>query len=226
MKNNLLKRMISCSLCLCVVLGGVSFSLAASNAGIFPDTEDHWAKDSIQYVISHGWFAGTSESNFEPESYLTRGMYVTILEKYAGVENTTKGAVSTKFVDVPKDAYYAGSVAWANKIGLVSGIDETHFAPGEYITREQAIYILYKYAEYMGYDTSGTVEFSDYYVDFGILSSYAERAMQWAVSHRLISSANKTGKGQLSTWRSTTRAEAATILHRFDRRIAPHPDEQ
>ena len=43
-------------------------------------------------------------------------------------------------------------VAWCNETGVVTGYENGLFGPGDDITREQLATMLYRYAEYMGYD--------------------------------------------------------------------------
>lgn len=51
---------------------------------------------------------------------------------------------SVIFEDVDKEAYYYDAVQWAYKNGITSGIDETHFAPGKFCTRGQAVTFLWR----------------------------------------------------------------------------------
>ena len=50
------------------------------------------------------------------------------------------------FEDVPKDSEYYDAVCWAYEMGLASGVDETHFAPDDLLTREQVCTIVARFA--------------------------------------------------------------------------------
>lgn len=63
--------------------------------------------------------------------------------KYYGVEYVKEGGEAV-FVDVPENAWYAEALAWAVEKGIVTGVDETHFAPNEPCTRAQAVAMLYR----------------------------------------------------------------------------------
>ena len=89
--------------------------------------------------------------------------------------------------------------------------DGSVFAPNDTITREQMAVMLYRYAQYKGYDVTGSADLSGY-TDAGSISSWAEYAMAWAVDAGLISG---TGAAILSPQGSASRAEIATILMRF-----------
>ena len=72
--------------------------------------------------------------------------------------------------------YYADPIAWAVANGIVTGYTDEVFGPNDAITRQQMAAILYRYAEYKGYDVSESADLSGY-TDSGDVSAYAEEAM-------------------------------------------------
>ncbi len=50
----------------------------------FTDITNHWAKDDIQFVVDKGLFKGVSETFFGVNVSMTRGMFVTVLHRFAG----------------------------------------------------------------------------------------------------------------------------------------------
>lgn len=90
------------------------------------------------------------------------------------------------------------------------------FAPDEDITREQMAAILFRYAQYKGYDVSASNDLGAY-TDAAQISGYAVPAMQWVNATGLITGSTDT---TLSPMDSALRAEAATILMRFAENIA------
>mgnify|MGYP002231912600 CR=1 FL=1 len=58
--------------------------------------------------------------------------------------------------------WYTDAVAWAAANGIVNGVSDTQFAPGDDITREQLAVILYRYATYQGYDVSQRADLSGF----------------------------------------------------------------
>ena len=156
--------------------------------------------------------SGTDTDLFSPNVTTTRGMIVTILYRLEG-----RPAVSAApFRDVPASQYYASAVAWASENGIVSGYGDGIFGPEDTITREQMASILYRYANYKGYDMSGTADLS-IYVDAGKISPYAMTALQWANANGLVSG---TTPETLTPGGSATRAQVASILMRFCKNIA------
>ena len=78
------------------------------------------------------------------------------------------------------------------------------------ITREQLAAILYRYAEYRGYDTAGGSLSA--YTDAAKVASYARPAMEWANGKGLITGATAT---TLVPAGNASRAQVATILMRL-----------
>ena len=174
---------------------------------------DAWYADAVQYVYENGMMSGTSETTFSPDLTTTRGMIVTILYR---LENEPTVTGTTAFTDVAADQYYANAVAWAAQNGIVSGIDATTFAPNNAITREQMAAILYRYAQFKGYDVSVKADLS-VYTDAAQVSTYATDAMAWANGAQLITG---TSQATLTPAGNATRAQVATILMRFCENIA------
>jgi len=82
-----LKKSVAIALCLCVLL---SLTPAfAANISDFTDVKTtDWFYSDVQYLVSHGMVNGISSTQFGPNSTMTRGMFVTILGRYAGETGT------------------------------------------------------------------------------------------------------------------------------------------
>ena len=194
----------------------VSFAAIADEApkADFADVAaDAWYADAVQYVFENGMMGGTSETTFSPNLTTTRGMIVTILYR---LENEPAVTGTTAFTDVAADQYYADAVAWAAQNGIVAGIDATTFAPNKAITREQMAAILYRYAQFKGYDVSAKTDLS-VYTDAAQIGTYAVDAMAWANGAELITGTSTT---TLTPAGQATRAQVATILMRFCENVA------
>lgn len=174
---------------------------------------DAWYADAVQYVFENGMMSGTSETTFCPDLTTTRGMIVTILYR---MENEPTVTSTTAFTDVASDQYYANAVAWAAQNGIVSGTTATTFAPNAAITREQMAAILYRYAQFKGYDVSVKADLS-VYTDAAQIGSYATDAMAWANGAQLITGTSAT---TLTPAGNATRAQVAAILMRFCENVA------
>lgn len=172
-----------------------------------------WYEDAVWYVYENGLMAGTSDTTFEPDTTTSRGMIVTVLYRLEGAP-TVSGA--SGFTDVADGQYYADAVAWAAANNIVGGYGNGLFGPNDTITREQMAAILYRYAQYKGYDVTASADLSDY-SDVAQVSSYALAALQWANAEGLV---NGTSDTTLTPGGSATRAQVAVILMRFCENIA------
>lgn len=180
----------------------------------FDDVSDSaWYADAVQYVYENGIMNGVTATEFGPNMTTNRAMIVTMLYRLEG----EPAAETAGFTDVATGVYYADAVAWAQANNIVNGITETTFAPSNNISREQLATILYRYAQYKGYDVSvGGMSLNEY-TDASQISAYATTAMQWANENGLITGVTST---TLEPQGSATRAQVATILMRFVESIA------
>lgn len=166
-----------------------------------------WYYNAVKYAVEKGLFSGVTDTQFGPNVSMTRGMLVTVLYKLEG----RPAAGGNSFIDVSSNAYYSNAVAWAASKNIVSGIGDGMFAPGQAISREQMVVILYKYAQSKGMDTSASASLSNF-ADYDKVSPWAREAMQWAVGAGLISGKNGSILDPTGT---ATRAEVASILMNF-----------
>ena len=166
-----------------------------------------WFYDAVAYAYENGLMSGTTSNMFSPNA-TTRGMIVTMLYRLEGEPRVSGTSV---FDDVADGMYYADAITWASENAIVTGYDEDTFGPNDVITREQMAAILYRYAQYRGYRTTGNADLSGY-VDAGDISAYALPALQWASAEGLVTGTSST---TLTPGGSATRAQVATIFMRF-----------
>lgn len=171
----------------------------------------HWFYKPVQFVYEKNMMSGMTETTFAPDVATTRGMIVTILYRLEG----SPAVKVVDLADVPANRYYAKAIAWASEKGIVSGYPNGTFAPEQEITREQMASILYRYAQYKGYDTTDRAALSGY-TDVSAVSDYALTAMRWVNGAGIISGVTDT---TLVPKGNATRAQIASILMRFDETI-------
>lgn len=167
-----------------------------------------WFYNDVKYVYEKGMMAGTAADVFAPNATTTRAMIVTILYRLEGSPAVTG---TSAFVDVPAGQWYTDAVNWAAANQIVKGTSATTFAPNASITREQMAAILYRYAQYKGYDVTKKADLSGY-SDNGQVSAYAKDALAWANAAKLINGVTNT---TLAPQGNATRAQVSAILHRF-----------
>lgn len=167
-----------------------------------------WFYNDVKYVYEKGMMAGTAADVFAPNATTTRAMIVTILYRLEGSPAVTG---TSAFADVPAGQWYTDAVNWAAANQIVKGTSATTFAPNDSITREQMAAILYRYAQYKGYDVTKKADLSGY-SDNSQVSAYAKDALAWANAAKLINGVTNT---TLAPQGNATRAQVSAILHRF-----------
>ena len=177
----------------------------------FIDVTESWAKAGIDYVVSYGYMNGTGNgSTFSPTGTMSRSMIVTVLYRIAG-QPIHSG--NNPFADVD-DGWYYDAVLWAYENGIVTGTSATTFAPNGDVTREQMATFLYRFAKYMGYDTSAKADLTAF-PDEGKVGSWAKDALAWANAEGLVTGAVVGGETVLNPAGYATREQVATVLMRF-----------
>ena len=171
---------------------------------------DSWYHDSVYYVANKKIMFGTEEKIFSPDMTLTRGMLVTLLYRLHYDSDTYD---ELTFRDVSKEMYYYEPLQWAHALGIASGYSNTEFGPDDEISREQFVAMLYRFANYMGYDVKSSKEsIVTRFRDHKSISKYAMGSMEWAVKNSLIQGKTENVIDPLS---NLTRCEAAAIIERF-----------
>ncbi len=175
----------------------------------FPDvTEGDWFYDAVRCAYENSLMDGVGDNLFAPNSETTRAQLVTILYRLAG-EPEPGG--DSGFADVAAGTWYTDAVAWAAENGIVNGVSDTEFAPGDDITREQLAAILYRYAAYQGYDVSQRADLSGF-GDASSIRGYAQEALSWAHAQGLVLGFED---GSLRPQGTASRAQIAAVLMRF-----------
>lgn len=171
-----------------------------------------WYRDEVEFVYSQGYMNGTSRTEFSPNLKMTRAMLVTVLYRAAG-EPAVTDAQRKAFVDT-QGKYYTDAVAWAKANNIVKGIDATHFAPDNNITRQDTALIFARYCiDYLEVSSNHYADLSKF-ADEGRVSGYAKEGMQWAVAVGLMEGSNEGGRIYLEPLGQLTRAQAAALITR------------
>ena len=175
--------------------------------------EGDWFYEEVLYAYENGLMNGVGDNRFAPNSATTRAQLVTILYRMEG-----QPAVSgdLPFTDVESGTWYTDAILWAAQNGIVNGVNDTEFAPGNDLTREQLVTILYRYAESKGYDVSASADLAGY-PDGEEIQAYAREAMAWAVAENIIQGMED---DTLKPAGNASRAQIATILMRFCEGVA------
>ncbi|MCL2153197.1 MAG: YDG domain-containing protein [Oscillospiraceae bacterium] len=171
--------------------------------------DTNWFYDAVQFVTDRQLMNGTDEDKFSPGGAITRAMLVTILYRLEGSPDVS-GDIS--FSDVDSGQWYSNAILWASQNGIVKGYSSEIFGLNDPVTREQAVSILYRYAEAKGLDVSASADLSEY-SDMEDISDWALDAMQWAVAVGIIQ--GRTSSTTIEPQGTSTRAEVAMIFKRY-----------
>lgn len=170
-----------------------------------------WYHDAVDYVVEHGIMTGTSATAFEPNTTLSRAMVAQILYNLEGQPTVTG---ESTFTDV-SGHWAIDAITWAQKTGVVDGYEDNTFRPENNVTRQEFAQMMYNYAAYKDYDLSAKGDLSQF-TDGDSVQEWAVTAMSWANGNALI---NGHDDGTLEPGGTTTRAQAASILMRFDQNL-------
>ena len=168
------------------VNGGATVKIV-DNSKNFADTQNHWAKDAIDFVSARGLVSGMSGTTYAPDASTTRAQLWTILARQSGAD-LTGGAT-----------WYEKAQAWSKASGVSDGTD-----PDTAISRAQVVTMLWRAAGSPAAQ-SGTV-FQDV-----AAGSYYGDAVDWAVAHGITTGV---GNGRFDPTATCTRAQIATFLWR------------
>lgn len=199
--------------------------LVKGNPANYIDINNHWAYDSIKYVISEGYFQGVNSKEFMPNSEMTRAMLVTALWRLTG-DNLTHTSTSNgvtrvipnyvnMFWDMKDSDWCTNYIAWANKEGIISGYSKREFRPNENVTREQLSVILYNYMK----EYRVVRGFNQFFVNEAVTFTDNEAISDWAKEQVSIMQqiGLMTGRpdGSFDPQGTVTRAEVAIVIERL-----------
>ena len=168
------------------VNGGATVKIV-DNSKDFADTQNHWAKDAIDFVSARGLVNGMNETTYAPDSSTTRAQLWTILARQNDAD--LSGG----------NTWYEKAQNWAKAKGISDGTD-----PDGAINRAQMVTMLWRA---MGQPAAGSAaSFTDVPTD-----SYYAQAVAWAVEHGITSGV---GSGRFDPDAACTRAQIAAFLYR------------
>ena len=178
-------------------------------------SKDAWYHAAVDYAVEHGIMEGVSETEFSPNTEVTRAQAVQILYNLEGKPDLSDENLGYPYEDVNAEEWYGNAVYWARITGVATGYGDGTFQPGDNITRQEFAQMLYNYAKYKGYDLTAEGDLSQF-PDSGSVANWAETAMSWANGNELI---NGHDDGTIDAAGTAIRAQAASILMKFDQNL-------
>ena len=157
------------------------------NSKDFIDTQDHWAKDAIDFVSARGLVNGMNDSIYAPNNSTTRAQLWTILARQNDA-NLSGG-----------NTWYESAQNWAKDKGISDGA-----SPNGTINRAQMVTMLWRAEGQPA--AGGTANFTDVSAD-----SYYAQAVAWAIENGVTTGV---GGGRFDPTATCTRAQIAAFLAR------------
>ena len=168
------------------VNGGATVKIV-DNSKDFIDTQDHWAKDAIDFVSARGLVNGMTATIYAPNNSTTRAQLWTILARQNDADLTGG------------NTWFENAQNWAKAKGISDGAN-----PNAAINRAQMVTMLWRAMGQPAPATAAT--FTDVSTD-----SYYAQAVAWAVENGITAGV---GGGRFDPTATCTRAQIAAFLAR------------
>ncbi len=183
-----------------------------------------WYVGAVNFALESELFNGTTPTTFSPDNPMTRGMFVTVICRFLGLDEQMISP-ETAFFDVSPSMYYAEPVAWANALGIVNGVTPTRFEPNSPITREQMCAILLRVNGVLNQSFAMLEIEVDFtmreggkkFADHKQISPYAKTAVYACRNEGVV---NGRPNNIFDPKGKATRAEVATIMFNYSKYVA------
>jgi hypothetical protein len=167
----------------------------------------------------HGaYIYGYTDGTFGPARNMTRAEATAIFARLLAEKNgdTITPVSTTKYEDIPANAWYSGYVKYLTNYGVIYGRTDSTFAPKEAITRAEFTAMAVRFFEAYG---DGAADIMEQYKDFTDVSSgyWAAEYIKDAAIHGWILGYSD---GTFRAESAITRAEVVTLVNRLLGRTA------
>lgn len=208
-------KRFSCGLLAAVMTVGL-LTVPAS-AVEFSDVQGHWAQSAIEQVTDWELFAGNDKGEFMPDGTMTRGMFVTVMERTAKMLGVYQAPEQTaSFSDVQATDYFASGAAWAQANGLVKGVGDNRFAPNNPISREEMCVLMDRFLRtFTEYDLDPYLAVENSFLDKADIGDYAKQSVDLCVALGIVQGVSVEGGMAFQPKQPATRAAVAVILGRL-----------
>ena len=174
-------------------------------AGAQSNYQNHWAGEHIQKWMSNGWIRGYEDGSVKPDSMVTRAEFTTMINRAFGF--TEKAEID--FDDVKSSDWFYDEIAKGVGAGYLEGLKDGNLRPYEQISRQEAIYFIYKIFEGQGFEEE-MLEVPDI-KDYSNVSRWASEAVGFGFENGIVIGDEY---GYFRPQQSITRAEAMVIIDR------------
>lgn len=170
-----------------------------------------WAMPHIDALASRGIIKGRSETEFDPDSYITRADNTVLLLRLLG----KTAEFDQNFDDVYPDKYYYNEIGMAKALGIATGYGNNLFDPDGYIKRQDMVTLAYRVLNEEKLLTSmPNTAVLNKFDDSNQIDYYARNAMAACVAAELIKGDKEGGGGNLNPQGNAKRFEVAIFVNR------------
>lgn len=128
----------------------------------FEDIEGHWAEDAINELGERGVFPPTTNRNFQPDEFISRGEFIIFLDRLYDWPMPDEPIDLTEFEDYETLGRYESSISRAIFSGYLSGFivgyEDNTLRPFEPMTYEEVEFVMKKVLEDEGFTWAATAQ--------------------------------------------------------------------
>ena len=168
----------------------------------FTDTENHWAKGTIDNMQKYKIINGYTDGSFMPDGFMTRAEFIKVINNMLKLDQE-----SSKYIpDISRQDWFYQDVRRAVEAGIVQGDSAGYIHPNSLITREEAVVILSR-----AFVIAQNNNISRTYADENIIADWAKNYVLTFSKNGYI---NGYDDGTIRPKDYIKRAEALTIISR------------
>lgn len=164
-------------------------------------SENYWGKNSIIKLAEKGIVKGYSDGTFKPYKNITRGEFISLVNKSFGFQKKS----NVKFKDVLSDSWYYDAVSIAVGEGYTNGYPDGTFRPNAEMSRAEAATFLTRiFMKTNNYKVGSRVDFKDN------LPAWAKDSIDYVVAKGYMKGYPD---GTFQANKSITRAEVCSLIY-------------
>jgi len=179
----------------------------STNAPLFSDIQNHWAKPFIEALAAKKIISGFPDGTFKPNNIVNRAQFAALASNAFSLLAKRQ---PIQFTDIPAGYWAAAAINKTYVMGFLSGYPNQQFRPNAGISKAQVIVALVNGLEVQSPD-AGSLELAGFYQDWSRIPSYAKTQVAIATEKGMV--VNYPDLKRLEPNRSATRAEVAAMLY-------------
>lgn len=184
-----MKKLTILVLILSIFIIAVIPASAASVSDFKDVSSSSWYYKAVKFAVANELVNGTSATTFTPNGTLSRGQFITILGRMAGVDTSSIKNTGV-FSDVKASAYFTPYIYWAYSNGFATAKASGTFGPDEGISREEIAAILTRYIKASGIKLTASSTIVAKFNDEASISAYAKEGVDYLRSYGILNGDN------------------------------------